>query len=394
MKHILPYQISYYEILVNLINNPDKEITSRVGDVRSRFSEKIKVDLKKEFPLMDIKQTSFKNIAVELIWFIKGDTNIKYLVDNKCFIWNDDAFRWYNEKYVPLGAPTVTKEEFVEKTKNGEKLSLSKHGQLEDGRKWVEDINYTYGDLDIVYGRQWRSFGGKVDQLKDVINMLRKNPDDRRMIVLGHNPADIKDGNVGLPACHNYMQVYSQPITVNRRAEIALERGLLEGELKDLVDANIFYKKGYGIQITKETLKDIDARLDALGIEKRYLSCFLNIRSNDFFLGNPYNVASYALLTKMIAQCVGMLPNILSIEMVDCHLYTPHLDAAHEWISRFEAKLEENNAQNPAQVDNTFFCKSEVELNPSIKEIDEFILSDLKITNYSHLGKIQAPLLT
>lgn len=407
MKYINPYQISYYNILTELVTDPDKRTKSRVGDTRSKFSEKIKVDLKREFPLMEIKQVSFKNIAVELLWFIKGDTNVKFLVDHKCNIWNDDAFRWYNEKYVKLGAPTVTKEEFVEKIKAGEKIYLNE--TIDDGKICFSEAEhnahplwfrqgtkiYTYGDLDIVYGRQWRSFAGKVDQLKDVIEALKKNPDDRRMIILGHNPADIKDGNVALPACHNYMQFYTQPIPLNKRVEIALEQNLLEGDLKALADQFIFYKFGKRkIDITTEVLQDIERQIDELGVKKRYISTELVIRSNDFFLGNPYNVASYALLTHMIAQCVDMLPNILAVEMVDCHLYELHVDAASEWIQRFENQLNVTNTQEPQQVTKQFYCKSKVSVCPAIKDIDAFTLDDLRIENYSHQGKIEAPLLT
>lgn len=400
MRSINPYQISYYEILMDLISNPDKKIKSRVGDVRSRFSEKIIIDLKKEFPLMEIKQVSFRNIVVELLWFLKGDTNIKYLVDYGCNIWNDDAFRWYNEKYVPQGAPILTKDEFIEKVKSGAEFRLiemvseaveANFGITYESTKHI----YTYGDLDIVYGRQWRSFGGKVDQISDVINSLNKNPDDRRMIVLGHNPADIADGNVALPACHNYMQLYSQPIPLNKRVEIAKEREILTGELAELAEQFVFYKFGRRkLEITNEVIADIESRLDAINIPKRYLSVELTIRSNDFFLGNPYNIASYAILVSMIAQVTGMVPNLFACEMVDCHLYEKHLDAANEWIQRFENKLNEETAKSHIGVEKEFLCKSKLVINTNKTDIDSFELGDFSVKNYEHQGKIAAPLLT
>lgn len=382
-----PYQVSYYEILNDLLSDPDKEVKSRVGEVNSRFSEKIKIDLKKEFPLMEIKDTSFKNIVVELLWFIKGDTNIKFLVDNKCNIWNDDAFRWYKQKYVPLGAPELIKDVWLGKVKSKDKftynVSLDKIGI------------YTYGDLDIVYGRQWRSFGGKVDQLKDVINTLRKDSDDRRLIILGHNPVDIQDGNVSLPACHNYMQFYTQPIPLNKRVEIAREKNLISEELNKLIDENIYYNFDQDRHsVSTEILVYIGLQLDQLNVEKRYLSTELTIRSNDFILGNPYNIASYAILTTMIAQCVGMIPNILACEMVDCHIYKEHIDAAMEWISRFDNKLEEEKDKVTTAPNNMFLCKSKLTITPDINEIDEFKLNDFSISNYNPLGKIFAPLLT
>lgn len=391
-----PYQIQYYELLANLISNPHKEVISRVGAVKSRFSEKMKIDLTREFPLMDIKQTSFKNVYVELLWFIKGDTNIKFLVENKCFIWNDDAFRWYNEKYVPKGAPTMEKEIFIQKVLAGDKYdfyinkSIAVEGNFGFEQSML-DHTYTYGDLDIVYGRQWRAFGGKVDQLQNVINTLKTNPDDRRIIITAHNPADIADGNVGLPSCHNYMQFYSQPILLNKRCQIAIEKGLLTEELTELVNTCVFYKFGKRkLEITKETLAMIDEKLDEIGVPKRYLSVLVNIRSNDFFLGNPYNIASYGLFVSMIAQCVGMLPLTLSCEMVDCHLYEEHMAAGMEWIERFEKLL----AENELTVYDSFFCDAKLKINPEIKNIGDFTLADCSVENYKSLGKIAAPLLT
>lgn len=391
-----PYQVQYYETLVDLLTNPDKEVKTRVGTARSKFSEKMKIDLRKEFPLMDIKHTSFKNILVELVWFIQGDTNIKFLVDNGCNIWNDDAYRWYNEKYVPLGAPTVDKETFIEKVKAGETCQIhGEHPIMKDmsGGKFSITGIYTYGDLDIVYGRQWRKFGGKVDQLLEVIKKLKKDPDDRRMIITAHNPADIADGNVGLPSCHNYMQFYTQPMSLNQRVQYAIENNMMTPELQTLADTYVFYKFGKRkLEITADTLSDISSQLTSAGVPDRYISVLVNIRSNDFFLGNPYNIASYALLLSMVGQCVGMVPMTLSCEMVDCHLYTAHIDAASEWINRFEERM--NVLVDGVDGNDLLYCKAKLKLNPTIKDIDLFGLFDCGVENYEPQGKITAPLLT
>jgi thymidylate synthase len=400
-----PYQAQYYELLHELMMNPDKEVKTRVGDARSRFSEKMKIDLRSEFPLMNIKQTSFKNIYVELLWFIAGDTNIKFLVDNKCYIWNDDAFRWYNEKYVPLGAPKLEKEVWLEKVKNGEKIYLN-HTQEKGNFSFDVETHmshplwfrqstkvHTYGDLDIVYGRQWRNFAGKVDQLSDAIAKLKSDPDDRRMIIIAHNPADIKDGNVGLPSCHNYMQFYTQPIPLANRVKYGTDNNLLTPELIELTDKYVYYKgDSTNLKITKEVLGDINNKLDNVGIPKRYISVLVNIRSNDYFLGNPYNVASYATLLSMVAQCVDMIPMILSIEMVDCHLYVDHLDAAGKWIDRVNEQLAQ--APDMEAKRQLFQTGAKLKINPAVKNINDFTLSDCKIEDYVSLGRIDAPLLT
>lgn len=393
-----PYQIQYYELLTDLLTNPDKEVKTRVGDAKSRFSEKMKIDLRNEFPLMHIKQTSFKNIYVELLWFLKGDTNIKFLVDNGCNIWNDDAFRWYNEKYVPKGAPILSKETFLENVKNGvtHDFIITKSVAVEANFGYQEnmlDHTYTYGDLDIIYGRQWRAFGGKVDQLKNVINLLKTSPDDRRMIITAHNPADIADGNVGLPSCHNYMQFYTQPIELAKRVQYATENKLMTPELQELADKYVYYKFGKRkLEITNEVLDGINASLTTIGVPERYISVLVNIRSNDFFLGNPYNIASYALLVSMVAQCVGMLPLTLSCEMVDCHLYDKHVEAAYEWINRMEELMQ--NKEGDEAGHTTFFCDAKLKINPNITNIDDFTLEDCTIENYTSLGRINAPLLT
>lgn len=400
-----PYQIQYYETLTELLTNPDKEVKTRVGDAKSRFSEKMKIDLRHEFPLMDIKQTSFKNIYVELLWFIAGNTNIKFLVDNKCFIWNDDAFRWYNEKYVPLGAPKLEKDVWLEKVKTNEKIYLDhslsdekhcyskeEHKSLPDWFRLSPSLKlHTYGDLDIVYGRQWRAFGGKVDQLANVISKLKTDPDDRRMIITAHNPADIADGNVGLPSCHNYMQFYTQPIELNQRVQYAVANNLMTAELQELADKYVFYKFGKRkIEVTNEMLSSINLKLDEVGVPRRYISVLVNIRSNDFFLGNPYNIASYGLLVSMIGQCVNMIPLTLSCEMVDCHLYETHVQPANEWIKRFEELIADTKNNDL----DRFYCDAKLKINPSIKEIDKFTLQDCSVENYESLGKIEAQLLT
>ena len=338
----IPYQSQYYELLHTLLTSPTKIGESRVGKIHGLFVRQIRIDLTEEFPLMEIKQTSFKNILHELIWFIKGDTNIKYLIDNGCNIWNDDAYRWYNEKYVPMGAPTMDKENFLTMVKLGsihrfyKKISVAVEANF--GFESSElDHTYTYGDLDKVYGRQWKYFGGSVDQLNNIVETLKKNPDDRRMIITAHNPADIASGDVGLPSCHNYVQFYTSK-----------------------------------------------------GANKRKLSLFFNMRSADLFLGVPYNVASYSILLHMIAQIVDMELGEVVCNMVDCHLYEKHFDAANTWMLRYEELY--NNYPNFDM--ELFKCKSSLKMNQTIDNINDFKFEDFKLMNYNHLGKIEAPLLT
>lgn len=340
MESYIPYQTQYYKILTDLLYHYDKKIDSRVGKARSNFVRQLRVNLQKEFPLMDIKQTSFANIVHELLWFLSGNTNIKYLVDNKCFIWNDDAFRWYNDRMVPLGAPQLSKEEFIQRVKKEEIIdNPSIMDQLS-----AYELSYKYGDLGTVYGHQWRNFGYQIDQVAKVIETLKTNPDTRQdLIITGWNPEDKESGLMALPPCHNYIQFYTEP-------------GILG--------------------------------------QRRNISLYFNMRSCDFFLGNPYNVPSYSILLMMVAQLVGMTPKTVVCNMVDCHLYEAHIDAANEWLIRYETRGNEQMYSMDETLNDIFGGKSKINIDSSVKNIDDFKFEHFKLSNYKSEGKINAPLLT
>lgn len=338
------YQEQYVEILENLLNFPDKKIKSRIGDVSSRFGETIRVELQREFPLMELKKIKFSNVLHELLWFINRDTNIKYLVDNDCNIWNDDAYRYYLEKtnkyiknYSLFKHPIFSKEEFIEKIKNGE---------------------YGYGEMDRIYGKQWREFNGKTDQLMNCINTLKTNPDDRRMIVTAHNPTDIENNVVGLPSCHNMFQFYTVPMTRDER---------------------LFYYH-YSDKYVIVSENDDDEVLDIRDVPKYKLNIWFNLRSNDFFLGNPYNIASYALLCHIVGNFVNMIPNQLVCNIVDCHLYDEHKNAAVELLDRYS--------------DDSTYCKSELLIKRNLESINDISFNDFKLINYNPQSYIKAKLLT
>jgi len=182
------YQSQYADIIRRLINSPKKIGDSRIGKINSNFAETMRIDLTKEFPIMDIKWIKFSNVVHELLWMLRGETNIKYLIENDCHIWTDDYVRWNKEnfcEYKKLSLPfEQTKKEIVE--------DILKNRVVE---------GHKYGDMCKIYGHQWRRFNGQTDQIQNVLNKLKTNPDDRRMIIIGHNPTDLENNEVGLPSC-------------------------------------------------------------------------------------------------------------------------------------------------------------------------------------------------
>jgi thymidylate synthase len=271
--------------------------------------------MKDGFPLLTTKKMAWKSIVTELIWFLRGDTNIKYLVDNGCHIWNGDAYkRYYNsypdaEKSFQYEGSTIetrrmTKDEFIEQIKTDDEFA----------KKW--------GELGPIYGQMWRDWdedtGVKIDQIKNLIKDLKTNPDSRRLMVNAWNPTYIQ--HAVLPPCHYGFQVYTRELSLEERRTLIL---------KD---------DPHGIQPTidwtESQLEDCKLQLDELNIPTRAISLMWNQRSVDTFLGLPFNIASYGLLLEIIAKEVNMVPDELIGNLGDVHLYSNHIEQAKEQIGR------------------------------------------------------------
>ncbi|MDE7129680.1 MAG: thymidylate synthase, partial [Alistipes sp.] len=218
---------------------------------KSIFGYQMRFDLGEGFPLLTTKRVFLKGIIHELLWFLAGDTNIKYLVDNGVHIWDSDAYRFYNELCIRHGVLPVDMQTFVKAAADGIDSP-------------IED--YRFGDLNHVYGYPWRNWpaagGNHIDQIRNVLETIKHNPSSRRMIVSAWNVAEVDD--MALPPCHVMFQFYVA-----------------------------------------------DGRL----------SCQLYQRSGDTFLGVPFNIASYALLTMMMAQECGLRPGDFIHTLGDTHLY-------------------------------------------------------------------------
>lgn len=294
--------VSYLNLLKDILENGIKEAKERTGTGTLKvFGRQLNFDLSKGFPLLTTKKMFTRGIIHELLWFIKGDSNIRYLVRNGVNIWNEWPYQNYLKKnnlerrypkYTPIWKQK--REEFVEKIKSDAKFAK------------------IWGDCGPFYGVQWRNFNG-VDQLAWVINEIKKNPGSRRLIVNAWN-APLVD-KMALPPCHVMYQFQ---------------------------------------------------------VSRGFLNCMMYQRSVDTFLGLPFNIASYALLTIMVAQSTNLKPGTLVMALADTHLYLNHLKQAREQIKRKPYRL------------------PKMKINPKIKFINKFRYEDFELVNYKFHPAISA----
>lgn len=300
----------YTDLLQDILNNGvTKEDRTGTGTI-SVFGRQIRHDMKDGFPLLTTKKMPFKSIVTELLWFLKGNTNIKYLVDNGCHIWDGDAYKNYEKEWLkenpPFAGPytntCLTMDEFVDKIKTDDKFSKK------------------YGELGPIYGKQWRCWDVRstmnletgeffigniwVDQIQNLINDLRTNPDSRRLMVNAWNVGELNQ--MVLPPCHYGFQVYTRELSEKERS--------------------VLYFEKYGWDSVNMEGNDLTE------IPTRAISLMWNQRSVDTFLGLPFNIASYGLLLEIIAKDVNMVPDQLIGNLGDVHLYSNHIDQAKEQI--------------------------------------------------------------
>jgi thymidylate synthase len=298
--------IQYQNLLRDIIDNgTEKEDRTGTGTI-SVFGRQFRHNMQDGFPLLSTKKMAVKTMMTELKWFLKGDTNIKYLVDNGCNIWNGDAYKKYAEQLVPgFHGPWYTQEQFIELIKTNEAFA----------RDW--------GELGPIYGKQWRDWNVKVphktmdevyhtrtiDQIQNLINELKTNPNSRRLMVSAWNVGELNE--MTLPPCH------------------------------------------YGFQ---------------LNVRGEYLDLMWNQRSVDTFLGLPFNIASYGLLLSLIAYETGYKPGSFIGSLGDTHLYTNHIEQAKEQIKRTSFELPTLNIISSDLLNGEFEVEFEnYQAHPAIK---------------------------
>ncbi len=294
----------YLDLLQYILDDGVRKEDRTGTGTLSVFGYQMRIGLQEGFPLLTTKKVYLKSVIHELLWFLKGDTNIRYLVLHGVSIWNEWPYQnWLRENKLEEKYPKYSPDwkaqlkVFVERIRENEEFAA----------RW--------GELGPVYGRQWRNFEG-VDQMANVVEAIKANPDSRRHIVSAWNPREIPEmAKSGLPPCHTLFQFY-----------------VAEGRL----------------------------------------SCQLYQRSADVFLGVPFNIASYALLTMMVAQACDLQPGDFVHTFGDVHLYLNHLEQARQQLSREPRPL------------------PRMHLNPEVKSLFDFKYSDFDLQGYDPHPPIRA----
>ena len=308
------YQDLLQDILDNGVEKKDRTGTGTI----SVFGRQIRHKMSEGFPLLTTKKMPWKSIVTELLWFLQGNTNIKWLVDNGCNIWNGDAYKNYSSKN--FGKTIHTEEQFIERIKTDDEFA----------KKW--------GELGPIYGAQWRSWrvgegipttlknddgetiyesaSRYVDQIQNLVNDLKTNPDSRRLMVNAWNVGELDQ--MVLPPCHYGFQVYTRELSLERRYNIWFNNN---------------YETGMERFFDPNNLPDFDNSYYT-PTPTRAISLMWNQRSVDTFLGLPFNIASYGLLLEIIAKEVNMVPDDLIGNLGDVHLYSNHIEQAKEQLGR------------------------------------------------------------
>ena len=339
---------SYQALLQDILDNGVVKFDRTGTGTISVFGRQIRHKMSEGFPLLTTKKVHWNSIVAELLWFLRGDTNIKFLLDYDCHIWDGDAYKNYSKLLTDdFHGIRYTKEQFIQLIKTN--------------KEFAKD----FGDLGPIYGKQWRQWQGWVDmngnekgslwydQILEVVHSLKTNPDSRRLMVSAWNVAELNQ--MTLPPCHYGFQLYTRELSIEERLDLASKT----------------YSTFEPFDFHVGDHNEID---ELYPVPKRALSLMWNQRSVDTFLGLPFNIASYGLLLHIIANEVNMIPDELIGNLGDTHLYSNHIEQAKE------------------QIGKTSFDLPKLKTNAKIDGICCNVPDDFELIGYqSHLS-IKAPL--
>ena len=362
----------YTELLQDILDNGvEKKDRTGTGTI-SVFGRQIRHNMSEGFPLLTTKKMHWNSIVTELLWFLRGDTNIKFLLDYDCHIWDGDAYKNYVskiEEYTStLNVPNDISEfqEIMDSVGNQIKSSVLSKEEFIHKIKTDNEFAKKWGDLGPIYGKQWRQWQGWMqykkddgskgmgslwyDQILQLVHSLKTNPDSRRLMVSAWNVAELDQ--MVLPPCHYGFQVYTRELNIDERLHLVSQK-------YEMFDPFDFHKVDH---------EEIDKLYP---VPRRAISLMWNQRSVDTFLGLPFNIASYALLLEIIAKEVDMIPEDLIGNLGDVHLYLNHIEQAKEQLNREPLELP------------TVYVRDGIE---------SFMDGDIILENYKSHPTIKAPL--
>jgi thymidylate synthase len=362
----------YQELLQDILDNGSTKSDRTGTGTISVFGRQIRHKMSEGFPLLTTKKMAWKTMVTELLWFLRGDTNIKFLVDNGCHIWDGDAFKNYckNADEGTFSRKWLKLEESFDGFFTNEEYSLYTQEEFINKIKTDDVFAKKWGSLGPVYGSQWRSWGKDfkqipnetgdgvyditttgIDQIQNLINDLKTNPDSRRLMVTAWNPSDLP--NQVLPPCHYGFQVYTRELSLEERRKLTNHDSIV---------------------ISPITVESWDRN----NIPTRAISLMYNARSQDVPLGTPFNLASYGLLLMILAKEVNMVPDELITNMGDCHIYLNQIDGVKEQLTR-----------EPFELPTLSMDYREGEYD---KELKGFVPDDFVLFNYQSHPTIKIPL--
>ena len=356
-----------YQELLKTILEYGIEKKDRTGTgTKSIFGYTIRHKMSDGFPLLTTKKMAWKTMVTELLWFLRGDTNIKYLVDNDCHIWDGDAFKYYTKKVNEIidgykCGDIMGMQDHIEKLfSDSDKLTPLTMDEFINKIKTDDEFAKEWGELGPVYGKQWRKWRGEdgydwntkvsetqIDQIQNLISDLKSNPDSRRLMVNAWNVGELDQ--MVLPPCHYGFQVYTRELSHQERFTIHSKNPIA----------------------MQAALDNKPLTMEETNTPTRAISLMWNQRSVDTFLGLPFNIASYGLLLMMIADEVGMVPDELIGNLGDTHIYLNHIEQVKEQIGREPMDLP------TVHVRDGIFCSS---------------VNDVILENYNSHPSIKAPL--